>query len=89
MSETTVLKCQVRIYKPNGHLHLFFKESSRYGYSCFTFQDGHNECVNHFRVIDCKPVDDETANEFMAKVQRYYDSIQDDLPIKLQLVKRF
>lgn len=92
MSEITILKCQVRRDKETKELNIFFKNypySLKNGYSCFTFSKWHSDCDNHFRMITCEPVDEQTAIDFVAKVQKFYDILNDGVDVRLQLVKRF
>lgn len=71
----TTLKIQVRKFKKDGELYAFYRDkNSRWGCVCFCFSEGHNECVNEWRVGDCKPVNEQTAREFLTKMQKHYDA---------------
>ncbi len=56
-------------------------------YECFSFEEGHSElCRDWYRHYTFR-LDDVTAKRHLDRMQAYYDSIEDDQPVKLKLVK--
>jgi hypothetical protein len=86
------LNIQVR-REPTGNLAAFWLESFRAWPKSmpmiFTFDEGHSECSNDYRLKDCKPVPHDEALQFRQRMQDYYNSIPDPWePINIVLVKR-
>ena len=85
--EKFTLSTQVRYCKADSSLYAFFKNPLyKYGYECFSFNSGHSECHNLWR-LECEPVDNKTAKEFITKLQDYYNSLGGER-ITLKLVKK-
>jgi hypothetical protein len=86
------INIQVR-REPTGNLAAFWIESyeewPKSMQTVFTFEDGHIECSNNYRLKSCKPVSHDEALQFKQRMQDYYNSIPGaGEPINLVLVKR-
>ena len=57
-------------------------------YEHFSFEEGHGELAHSWYKLYTFRLDDATAKRHLARMQWYYDSIQDDQPVKLKLAKK-
>jgi len=80
------INAQVRRCKVTGWFTIFYIDEYNACVS-FCFQEGHNIACDDYRLKSCEVVSIELQKEFLAQVQKYYDSL-DDSRVNLKLVQK-